>query len=137
MWSGSPTQIPTGWNLCDSTNGTPNLQGMFIVGYNPDDGDYSEIGNTGGAKTVSLTAANNGLHSHGVVDPGHTHSVSLGEDRKGGNAGVNVLSTQALVGLYNTNTGSGSTGISLQNSGAGAPFDKRPPYYVLAYIMKL
>jgi microcystin-dependent protein len=137
MWSGAINVIPTGWNLCDGTNGTPNLQGQFIVGYNPADGDYNAIGNTGGAKTIALTSANNGPHTHGVNDTGHNHPVSLGTDTKGGSAGVNVLSTQTIKGLYNTNTGTATTGITLQQSGTGTPFDKRPNYYVLAYIMKL
>jgi microcystin-dependent protein len=137
MWSGDPGQVPTGWNLCDSSNGTPDLRGRFVVSYNPADGDYSNIGDTGGTKTVQLTANQNGQHTHGVNDPGHNHSVSLGTDSKGGSAGVNVLSTQNIKGLYPTNTASAPTGISIQNSGAGDPHENRPPYYVLAYIMKL
>jgi hypothetical protein len=30
MWSG--TTIPTGWKLCDGTNGTPDLRDKFIIG---------------------------------------------------------------------------------------------------------
>jgi len=30
MWSGS--SIPTGWGLCDGTQGTPDLRNRFIVG---------------------------------------------------------------------------------------------------------
>ena len=32
MWSGAITSIPTGWSLCDGTNGTPDLTDRFIVG---------------------------------------------------------------------------------------------------------
>ena len=32
MWSGSASAIPSGWNLCDGNNGTPNLVGKFIKG---------------------------------------------------------------------------------------------------------
>ena len=32
MWSGTIANIPTGWALCNGTNGTPNLQDRFIVG---------------------------------------------------------------------------------------------------------
>lgn len=31
-WNGSIPNIPTGWHICDGTNGTPNLQNQFIVG---------------------------------------------------------------------------------------------------------
>ena len=30
MWSG--TTVPSGWALCDGTNGTPNLKNKFIMG---------------------------------------------------------------------------------------------------------
>ena len=32
MWSGYRNSIPKGWFLCDGSNGTPDLQGRFIVG---------------------------------------------------------------------------------------------------------
>ena len=32
MWSGSAETIPTGWALCDGTNGTPDLTERFILG---------------------------------------------------------------------------------------------------------
>jgi len=41
MWSGSVATIPSGWALCNGSNGTPDLRDLFIVGagltYNPDD----------------------------------------------------------------------------------------------------
>ena len=32
IWSGLSTAIPTGYVLCNGTNGTPNLQNSFVVG---------------------------------------------------------------------------------------------------------
>ena len=32
IWSGSASAIPTGYLICNGTNGTPNLQDKFIVG---------------------------------------------------------------------------------------------------------
>lgn len=45
MWSGLIVNIPSGWLLCDGTNGTPDLRNLFIKGA---DGDP---GSTGGAAT--------------------------------------------------------------------------------------
>jgi microcystin-dependent protein len=134
MWSGSITAIPAGFLICDGTNGTPNLQGMFIVGYNPNDGDYNAIGKTGGLKTVSLTAAQNGTHNHGVNDPGHAHQYSLGNDKGGNSYGSNWAKLDSNTNTRNT--ANAVTGITTQNSGNGAPHENRPPYFVLAYIMK-
>jgi 23S rRNA maturation mini-RNase III len=36
MWSGTITNIPTGWALCNGSNGTPDLRSKFIVGATSD-----------------------------------------------------------------------------------------------------
>jgi len=64
LWSGAQAAIPTGWLLCDGTNGTPNLRDRFVIGA----GSTYAVGATGGAATVTLSAANL---------PAHTHSVSI------------------------------------------------------------
>src|SRR5690606_4177100 len=78
MWSGSIGNIPTGWALCDGTNGTPNLKGKFIVGYDPDVVDYNAIAKTGGLKEVTLTEDQMPAHNHaGTTNStgAHTHNV--------------------------------------------------------------
>ena len=32
MWSGSIASIPSGWYLCNGSNGTPDLRNRFVVG---------------------------------------------------------------------------------------------------------
>lgn len=32
IWSGPADKIPTGWVLCDGTNGTPDLRDKFVLG---------------------------------------------------------------------------------------------------------
>ncbi|HQZ60518.1 MAG TPA: hypothetical protein PLQ39_12655, partial [Acinetobacter sp.] len=34
--------IPSGWNLCDGTNGTPDLRDKFIVGASQDEGGIAK-----------------------------------------------------------------------------------------------
>jgi hypothetical protein len=76
-----------GFALCNGNNGTPNLQGRFMVGYqagasvsppNVTTGkeiNYGAIGNTGGLLTVPLTKSN---------IPTHTHTAgALANDSKG------------------------------------------------------
>jgi len=55
MYDGVIADIPTGWTLCDGGNdgngvATPDMSGMFVVGYDTSDTDYDTIGNTGGYK---------------------------------------------------------------------------------------
>ena len=47
LWSGSTATIPSGWALCDGTNGTPNLRDRFVVGA----GASYEVNATGGSNT--------------------------------------------------------------------------------------
>ena len=72
MWSGSTSNVPTGWNLCDGTSGTPDLTDKFIIGAG---GAYS-VGGAGGSKDAVVIA-----HSHdasGTASGGsHTHDVSV------------------------------------------------------------
>lgn len=126
MWSG--TTPPTGWALCDGTKGTPDLRGRFIVGYDPSDGDYNKIGDDGGKgkKTVTLKAEESGL-------PSHHHNFS------------STLYKGSIIGnSLNFQTGKGGEDGELSNltikdcqaRNAAKPHENRPPYYVLAYIMK-
>lgn len=128
MWSGAINDIPEGWALCDGTNGRPNLSGRFIVGYDPNDKDYKTIGNDGGEKEVTLTAEKCAM-------PSHTHSVSVnaiidndldgpGESRVDGN---NSGRFRKVSKSYTTSSASTTA----------KPHENRPPYYVLAYIIKI
>ena len=51
MWSGSISSVPSGYYLCDGSNGTPNLNDSFVVGA----GNTYSVGNTGGF-TSSVTS---------------------------------------------------------------------------------
>lgn len=61
MWSGFIVAIPTGYVICDGTNGTPNLRDRFVVGA----GSSYAVGNVGGfasSATVTPAGTNNPLY---------------------------------------------------------------------------
>jgi len=60
MWSGTNANIPSGWNLCDGNNGTPDLTDRFILGR----AAGTNTGSTGGANTVTLATGNLPAHTH-------------------------------------------------------------------------
>jgi len=122
IWSGSSGSIPSGWNLCNGSNGTPDLRDRFVVGA----GSTYSVGNTGGTKDAIVVS-----HSHSVSDPGHNHSLGFQNttiDQNSGSAG--------LVRQGSSNTGTASTGISINSTGDSGTNANLPPYYALCYIQK-
>ena len=78
-WSGSVASIPSGWVLCNGSNGAPDLRGRFIIGAG---GTYGP-GNTGGAESVTLTTGQIPAHNHSASTGGagsHNHGGSTGND---------------------------------------------------------
>ena len=160
MWSGET--VPEGWKLCDGTQGTPDLRGRFVVGYNsgeirPNDtsddntqirddlyknpGNLSEngtrTGEKGGKKMVTLEIEQLPRHSHDIEDPGHAHSyadsVHQTSSDSGGGVSNKALADRTTLGKT---TGSSTSNITLSNTGGDQPHENRPPFYVLAFIMK-
>lgn len=115
---------PTGWLLCDGTATTgytelialvgattPNLKGKVVVGYNSAETEFDTLFETGGAKTVTLTAAESGVpaHGHGITSQSFTgtsgtvSSTNLAHSHTG-------TSDSAGSHTHNTDTSSGPSG---------------------------
>lgn len=62
LWSGSTATIPTGWALCNGSNGTPDLRDKFVVGA----GSTYAVAATGGATTHTHTFTFTGGFGLGV-----------------------------------------------------------------------
>lgn len=139
MWAGSVTAIPTGWKLCDGTNGTPDLRGQFIVGYDPTDSAYNAVGKQGGAKEVTLTEAQMPQHKHtGATNfsGAHTHQYSrLNRATKGESKSHAYYRVHENLVTDNTATaGNHSHSLNINNAGGGQAHENRPPYFTLAFI---
>lgn len=127
MWSGAITAIPNGWALCDGTNGTPNLSGRFIVGVGKSsDGDTNyKLNTTGGQEKVLLKANECAL-------PKHKHGLDPQKIQQGTKSSVSVAT------MFGTGGSSGSEySNEYEKKSADSPHENRPPYYVLAYIIKI
>jgi len=61
LWNIAPASLKSGNSLI-----LPDTRGRVLVGYNPSDVDFDDIGKSGGAKSVSLTTAQLPSHAHGV-----------------------------------------------------------------------
>jgi hypothetical protein len=72
MWSGSTSNIPAGWVLCNGSNGTPNLRDRFVVGA----GGRWNPGNTGGQANASVISHNHSASSGSAGSHYHTATTS-------------------------------------------------------------
>jgi microcystin-dependent protein len=127
MWSG--TSIPYNWQLCDGSNGTPDLRDRFIVGA----GSSYLVGNTGGQNSVTLSISQLPSHSHVVNDPGHHHQY----DKSGTEQATGNDNLRGSDQYTSTNTTTHITGITIAATGDGNSHENRPPYYALSYIMRM
>ena len=141
IWSGAANAIPSGWYLCDGNNGTPNLKGKFVVGYDNNDGDF-DVNDTGGSKDAVIVQHNHSVtdptHGHSINDPGHKHTTSVDNHRLFDGNGSQSIGYGGPGGYpaQQFTMNSSTTGISIQNTGGGNAHENRPPYYALCYIMK-
>lgn len=83
---GARTTVPRGWNICDGTNGTPDLRGRFPRGCQT---DMSDIGSAGGSAS----------HQHKVAKDGGRDGRGFNVD---GTCGLGDADPQAHLPPYHT-----------------------------------
>jgi len=138
MWSGSISNIPSGFTLCDGTNGTPDLTDRFVVGA----GGSEAVGDTGGTDTQSVNVS---VSDSAEVNFESSFSDQTFSDNRLSISGRRILHPEAGQNqeiefhdgdFSTTNTTPGKTAIVNVNASGSDSFDNRPAYYALAYIMK-
>ena len=155
MWSGAVNNIPSGWALCNGSNGTPDLRNRFIVGA----GSTYAVGNTGGSNTVTLTTSQMPAHSHTTTSDS-TSKIILSSDyvTKGNSYGGWTYNDNIIKSLHLGSSSSSSLNmetwsypgygtkhkgyeatlsgdLTINSSGSGSAHENRPPYYALCFIM--
>tara|TARA_B100001113_G_scaffold349988_1_gene346335 strand:+ start:1179 stop:1739 length:561 start_codon:yes stop_codon:yes gene_type:complete len=150
MWSGTIADLAnmTSWQLCDGTNGTPDLRNKFIVGAWEDSGESAnDAGGT--AYTADTTYphleqnAGGGFadavvvdHSHGITDPGHEHTFDSNDSDSGSgntlndNSSLNNTLTMTSSSVFTGITGTDPAGVAGTNRNL-------PPYYAMAFIKRI
>ena len=146
-----------GWAICDGQNGSPNLKGRFIVGFDGGDADYNTIGNSNSStKTTTLITDNLPSHRHKYFDgymqardgsgpyfsqvleaEGNSQGVQQSGAIGGGMDIVEGSGSSREAAYSIRNTGDGTDNLAFQGGVNSLPFDKRPPYYTLLYVIKI
>ncbi len=131
MWSG--TTVPDGWALCNgqtvNNQQTPDLRNRFILGKNAIDENSSL---SGGSSSVALSVSNLPSHNHLYAGDDQVSYIHDGNY----NAGNNVVSRPGNYDASSSDKGSGTIYRS-SNTGSGQSFSIMPPYYKLAFIMRV
>lgn len=121
MWSGAVNNIPSGWALCNGSNGTPDLRNRFIVGA----GDSYNVADKGGLDSVTLTISEIPSHQHTVKASNRYNTYDVSASGYGGSSGSGTL--ELLTGSY--------PAAYAAPVGGGKSHENRPPYYALCFIM--
>jgi microcystin-dependent protein len=143
MWYGSLATIPTGWALCNGSNGTPDLRNQFVIGASVDVSGQSQTGITGAnTKTGGTKDAIVVSHTHDITDNGHNHTGALPNGsiwfQRYTVEGSNRWPSEGSPGAFADRlTGTTKTGVTINSQGSSGTNQNLPPYYALAYIMKL
>jgi microcystin-dependent protein len=136
---------------------TPNFKGRTLVGLDGAQTEFDAIFETGGAKTVTLTAAQSGLREHlhsvsittGPESQNHTHDVTFAATPSGNlttvlpSAGAGIIATASNTS--STASGGNSRGhdhsvsgttVNVAAANAAEAHSNLQPYAVVTYIIK-
>ena len=136
LWSGATDAVPAGWSLCDGTGNTPDLRDKFVVGA----GNSYDVNATGGSKDAiavshTHTGSTNATGNHSHTIPHHLVQAV------GGTGDIDrdneYQQWKALSGQKTNTTGNHSHTVSINSAGSSGANANLPPYYALAYIMKV
>ncbi|QDE92720.1 hypothetical protein BHS06_29145 [Myxococcus xanthus] len=151
------SSAPAGWLLCDgrevATSSYPELQAVLGSAFGsaasgkfrlPNlkkrvpvgvDTGYAR-GAAGGAETHTLTTQQLPAHSHGITDPGHSHSIPTSNDTGDRDDNVRLIQAWRYPRKFTSSSNSGTTGITINNAGGGQAHNIMQPYLALHYIIK-
>ena len=144
MWSGDVAAIPTGWAICDGSNGTPNLVGKFIKG-------GATSGAEGGSDMTEESAVPLQEHTHTasaevtVNSAGaHSHTYNANDgDTKSGSLGTkaakdDTVATETSIAGEHTHSAGAIIDVQSSGSGQGEHAHKfEPIHYEIVFIMKI
>ena len=128
MWHGALASIPASWALCDGQVvagvTTPDLRDRFVVGAG---GSYVPA-DVGGASNVTLSI---------MQIPAHQHTATLNGNFEEPHDPKSYLPSQVYEANQCTNSPDDCEPINTSAIGGGQPHENLPPFYALAYIMRV
>ena len=142
-YSGLLAAVAANWQICDGTNGTPNMTESFVMGTSV----QGNIGTTGGSNDAAIISHSHDLsfdslaeHSH-AIDPlesyNSTGGGSIGRRSLNDGSGSSSHPTWTLAA---TSAGTPSTqggGNRTEDAGSSGNGRNRPAFVQLGYIQRM
>lgn len=130
MYNASFASIPSNWQLCDGTNGTPNMTNKFVYGTNTE-GQLKDAGGSANSIVVS--------HNHtfsGSALPSHTHTAQsiINTQNTGPLGGSGSAKDSAII---TDGASAGTPTGTISTDGSSGTNANIPPYIKLAYIQRM
>lgn len=128
------TTAPTGWAICDGTNGTPDLRGRFVKSPNANpvnvgvavNSEHGHIYNTNSFNFIGTTNAHDGVDI-GIAAGGNgaVHAHSVGSTFGSGSGANNLLANSTSSGgpiqfVAKPHSHNGSGNVNYNNAGVGS-----------------
>jgi hypothetical protein len=132
MWYGAVDELNAQWQICDGTNGTPDLRDKFIVGVG-----VESLGDVGGVMTNTTYHRHQvEQHAHTITSDGnHGHDVTSSTMPVMADLLGNAVLTSISLKTSGAHSHTGSTGNSSPyTSYQGMSLENRPPYMAVYYI---
>ncbi|UJR06572.1 hypothetical protein I4U23_010856 [Adineta vaga] len=154
LWNGTENAIPLGWEICDGTNGTPDLRDKFVIGSGSD--AQAQPHTTGGSSVVVPLVT--------------VHETTLNESQMPSHNHGGITATEDIQEIYYDLPSARDTRVTVTTDGrylahrthdlcptckhthkirpsgqnqphthtaTSSTIDLHPPFYALIYIMKL
>ncbi|WP_237386367.1 phage tail protein [Xenorhabdus sp. Sc-CR9] len=155
MFAGTASEMPKGWALCDGQSGRPDLRDRFVLGStgftNVNQTNNQKVQGNNNAKSFNVTSdtktpsirVNVNGHTLTLSEiPSHSHSIkSAGNE---GGDGQAIYERNGRSPSYKWSFSGSEGGGKSHSHGASATQDSHshsvnvvPPYYILAFIIKL
>lgn len=99
-------------------------KGCCIVGVDPNDTDFAQAGHVVGAKTVSLTAAQNGAHTH--TQNAHTHTQNAHTHTQNAHTHTQNIHAHSIPALSGTAASAGAHNHGIGYNGDAAAGSGKP-----------
>jgi hypothetical protein len=131
IWTNPIIDIPQGWQLCDGTNGTPNMVDRALVGAG---GVYSHGQLFGADSRTPSVSVNNTTLATGHL-PSHAHGQNF--NYANANGGPNPVGFNNVTTAFSRNTNATGSNVAHNHGASASAVDTRQKSVAVHWIMKV